>query len=221
MHPTLSPLESRPAALRFTPVLHLQTGEPVTILAETMKQFEERESYGPAAQIAEPKSPAAVIAEQVTKIARLAHDNTDVRPIMIAMPIAALIDPDTPLACDAAIRRTVLCHQEICFEISDASLTNRSKDIKQALIRLREIGFRLSLNATRSWQTPLSADLRILFEGLRVDRRQIELEDDLEKRIDTAASCGMHVIAEHANWRDGDWLESIGVELAVRPRADG
>lgn len=221
MHPTLSRPEQRLSQLRLIPVLHLQTGEATTIIAETMKRFEERVSFGPAAHRSMPQSPAMIVAEQLINIAQTAHKTTDVRPIIVTMPMAALIHQDTPLACDAAIRRTSLCHQEICFDISDASLARGSKDARQGLNRLKELGFRLSLDATRSWQAPLSTDLRILLDAMRIDRRHIEIEDDIETRIDAAASSGLQVIADHASWRDGDWLSSLGVDFAIRPKTDG
>lgn len=220
MHQTLSPSKNNLSPIRFTPVLNLQTGKEVTLLAETLKGFEERVSFGPATQQHRPKSPAAFIADQLLKIARLAHDQSEVRPVIVPISMAALIHIDTPLACDAAIRRTALCPQEICFEVTDATLALPSPEARKCLADLRKLGFRLSLDATRSWQAALSTDLRILIETLRIDSRYIESEDGLEHRIEAANACGMQIIAERANWRDGDWLSSMGIELAVRPRAD-
>lgn len=221
MHQTLSPQENSPNAIRFTPVLNLCSGEAVTLLAETMKGFEERVSFGPATDKQVPQSPATYIADHLLKIARLAHKQSEVRPVIVPISMAALIHTDTPMACDAAIRRTMLCHQEICFEVTDATLAVPSPEARKGLTALRKLGFRLSLDATRSWQSPLSTDLRILFENMRIDSRQIESEQGLGARIEAASSCGMQVIAENANWRDGDWLSHLGIDLAVRPRADG
>lgn len=222
MHQTLSPHKCRPSSIRFTPVLNLCSGEAVTLLAETMKRFEERVSFGPATATAKhvPQSPAAYIADHLLKIARLAHEQSEVRPVIVPISMATLIHADTPIACDTAIRRTVLCPQEICFEVTDATLAVPSPEARKGLAALRKLGFRLSLDATRSWQAPLSTDLRILLESMRIDSRQIDGEEGLDSRIEAASSCGMQVIAEHANWRDGDWLSSMGVDLAVRPRAD-
>ena len=220
MHQTSPSLHARPSQVRFTPVLNLTSGEPMTLLAETLKPFEERVAFGPAASESEPVSPAAFLAEQLLQIARMAHEETDIRPVIVPISMAALIHADTPIACDAAIRRTVLCPQEICFEVNDSTLALPSPEARQGLMALRKLGFRLSLDATRSWQAALSTDLRILLETMRIDSRQIELEPALEERIETASTCGMQIIAEQASWRDGDWLASMGIDYGVRPRAD-
>lgn len=221
MHQTLSPSTSRLAPIRFTPVLNLQSGQKVLLLAETLREFEDRVSFGPAAQKREPQSPAAYIADQLLKIARLAHEQSEVRPVIVPISMAALVHAHTPPACDAAIRRTSLCPQEICLEVTDATLALPSPEARKNLADLRRLGFRLSLDATRSWQAALSTDLRILIETMRIDSRHIESEGGLEQRIEAAHACGMQIIAERPNWRDGDWLSSMGIELAVRPRADG
>ncbi len=212
-------------AIRFAPVVHLQTGETVTLLAETEKRFEERAVFGPAASAAERSagafhSPAAWLALHVEAVANDAHERTTERPVIISAPVAALIHPDTATACDAAIRRTRLCPQEICIEVTDAALALPTGDIQSGIEALRRCGFRVSLDATRSWQAPLSTALRLLLDNLRVDARHLEAEPELADRIEAASACGMSIIVENAPWRDGEYLASIGIDYAVRPRTD-
>ena len=220
-----SPMPDILPAIRFAPVVHLQTGETVTLIAETEKRFEERAVFGRAAQAAERSgdahpSPAVWLAAHIENVANDAHTSTALRPVIVSAPLAALLHPDTPTACDAAIRRTRLCPQEICIEISDAALALPSGDSQSAIEALRRCGFRVSLNAARSWQTPLSASLRLLLDSIRIDAQHLETEPELEKRVETAIACGMSVIAENVRWRDGEYLASLGIDHGLRPRAD-
>lgn len=219
--------ETAPAAAarnRLLPVMHLETGEAVLLFAETEKRFEERAVFGrtaPAAESSEAVSPAQWMAGHIEAVAHDAHSRTTERPVIVELPLVALIDPDTAVACDAAIARTHLCPQEVCLEIQDAALTlPAARDAQERIEALRKCGFRVSLNATRSWQCPLSHSMRILLDSLRVDARKIEADEDLQDRIEAAASSGMLVIAEHANWRDSYYLGELGVEYGFRMRAD-
>ncbi len=216
---------SSASAVRFAPVVHLQTGETVTLIAETEKRFEERAVFGRAAITAEcseaaSPSPAAWLAAHIELIANDAHRHTVERPVMVAAPLAALMHPDIAIACDSAIRRTHLCAQEICIEITDAAMALPATDTQSAIEALRRCGFRVSLDATRSWQTPLSTGMRLLLDSLRIDAQQLEFEPELENRVEAAVSCGMSIIAENAAWRDGDYLASRGIEYGLRPRTD-
>ena len=209
---------------RLLPVMHLETGEAVLLYAETEKRFEERAVFGrtaPAAERSGDVSPAQWMAEHVEAIAHDAHNRTTERPVIVDLPLVALLHPDTPVACDAAIARTRLCPQEICFDVQDAALALPAGRAAQTAIEaLRRCGFRVSLNATRSWQCPLGHNLRLLLDSLRVDARKIEGEEALQGRIEAAAASGMLVIAENANWRDTYYLNELGIEYGVRMRAD-
>lgn len=209
---------------RLLPVMHLETGEAVLLFAETEKRFEERAVFGrtaAAAESSEAVSPAQWMAGHIEAVAHDAHSRTTERPVIVELPLVALIDPDTAVACDAAIARTHLCPQEICLEIQDAALAlPAARNAQERIEALRKCGFRVSLNATRSWQCPLSHSMRILLDSLRVDARKIEADEDLQDRIEAAASSGMLVIAEHANWRDSYYLGGLGVEYGFRMRAD-
>lgn len=221
---TFRPKPNMSAAVRFAPVVNLMTGETVTLIAETEKRFEERAVFGRAALAAErsqPASPAAWLAAHVELVANEAHESETHRPVIVPAPLAALIDPNTAMACDAAIRRTQLCAQEICIEVADAALALPTREAQTAVESLRRCGFRVSLNATRSWEASLSTAMRLLLDSIRIDARHIDMEAGVDARIEAATSCGMAVIAENANWRDGDYLASLGVELGLRPRLDG
>ncbi|MEQ9315962.1 MAG: EAL domain-containing protein [Henriciella sp.] len=209
------------APMRFEPVVHLVNGDIVNLIAETPKRYEERVSFGKSGLIAERISPALWLAHEVELAAQIAYrEAATARPILIQAPIAAMMHPDTPMACDAAAARGKICPQEICIEVEDAALAQSRNDIVKSIEALRRRGFRVGINATRSWCTPLDTGLRLMLDCVRVDARALWSNEDLMSRIDAAVACGMAVIAENAHYRDGDDLAEIGVELAVRPRAD-
>ena len=209
---------------RLLPVMHLETGDAVLLFAEAEKRFEERAVFGRvalAAERSEAASPAQWIAERVEDVAHDAHCRTTERPVIVPIPMAALIHADTATACDAAVSRTRLCPQEICLEVDDAALaTPSNQNAMEGIEALRRCGFRVSLNASRSWQAPLCYSLRVLLDSMRVDARKIETDEDLLDRIDAAASSGMLVIAENAHWRDSNFLNELGVEYGFRLKAD-
>lgn len=216
-----SPLPQRN---RLLPVMHLETGDAVLLFADAEKRFDERAVFGPvlgAAECSDPASPAEWMADRVEEIASDAHYRTTERPVIVPLPLPALIHDDTAVACDAAIARTRLCPQEICFEVDNAALALPSATLAQDRIeKLRRCGFRVSLNATRSWDAPLDHSLRVLVDSLHVDARKIDTEATLQDRIETAASSGMLVIAENAYWRDTHFLGEIGVEFGFRMKSD-
>ena len=96
-----------------------------------------------------------------------------------------------------------------------------NQNAMEGIEALRRCGFRVSLNASRSWQAPLCYSLRVLLDSMRVDARKIEADDELLDRIDAAACSGMLVIAENAYWRDSDFLNEVGVEYGFRMKTDG
>ncbi|WP_018147361.1 EAL domain-containing protein [Henriciella marina] len=209
--------------LRLSPVVHLTSGDIVNLVAETQFSFDDRVSFSGNSLFVNRISPALWLAHHVEAVARLANENPQAtaRPIIIEAPIAALMHPDTPIACEAAAARSKLCPQEICIEVEDATLFQSKSDILKSIEALRRRGFRVGVNATRSWCTPLDTHLRLLLDSVRIDALKVWNEADLLNRIEAASACGMAVIAENARYRDGEKLASVGIELARAPRVDG
>ncbi len=214
--------QKRRATIRLTPVVHLITGETVNVVAETPAQFDEQVRFGPIGErvMAERPSPAEWLANQIEAIAFTAHAHADARPIIVPTPIACLIDQQTPLLCDAAVRRTPICAQEICLEASDADLSVPNADVRKGIENLRRKGFRVSVNATQSCEAHLSTALRLLLDNIRINGRDLDGNAALEDKVEAAQACGMAVIAENAAWRDGEYLATLGIEYGIRPLAD-
>jgi hypothetical protein len=209
------------ARVRFKPVMHLMGGESLGLVADEPMEFEERVSFGPAAQEADTHSAAKWLAGRIERVASATCNAGQThRPIMVAAPMACLADPDTAAACDAAVRRTILCQQEFCLMFSDAAFACAPADSTARIARLRRAGFRVGIDMRYSWQTPLSESFRILIDTIRVDADALEVSNELCDVVEVAQAAGILVVADHANWRDGDYLNQLGVVGAVAPNAD-
>lgn len=226
MHPFPRPNMSRvqPARalpVRFKPVMHLVYGDCLGLVAEEPAEFEEGVSFGPAASGRPAPGAAEWMAGRLERIASAAcAQDMAHRPILVAAPLASLSDPDTALACDAAIRRTILCQQEFCLMFTDAAFAGDPADGTARIARLRKAGFRVGIDMRRSWQTPLSESFRILIDTVRIDAEALETSEALCETVHAARSCGILVVADRASWRDGDYLGHAGVDGAVGPQAD-
>lgn len=205
--------------VRFMPVVHLLGGDSLGLVADEPVEFEERASFGRAA--AETSGAAKWMAQRLERIASAAVAQEQApRPILVTAPMAALSDPDTAVACDASVRRSVLCQQEFCLMFSDAALAGDAVDATSRLTRLRKAGFRVGIDMRYSWQTPLSESVRILIDTIRVDADAVAASDELCDVTAAAHACGILVVADHASWRDGSNLADYGVAGAVAPMAD-
>lgn len=207
--------------LRFEPVVHLVTGEVACAAALSARRYEELAVFGPSGLVCRTEGPAIWLSDLIEDVALRARvTDMDVRPVHVEAPVAAMMHPDTPAACEAAAARARLLPQEICIEVSDASLSQSKQDVIRSIDNLRRKGFRIGVIATRSWNTPLDTRLRLMLDSVRVDARQLFRDEDLMKRVDAAVACGMAVIADGARYRDGSELAGIGIELGMRPRSD-
>ena len=142
-------------AVRFKPVMHLLGGDSLGLVADEPIEFEERVAFGRIASAASAQE--------------MPH-----RPILVAAPMAGLSDPDTAVACDAAVLRTILCQQEFCLMFTDAAFAGDPADSTARIARLRRVGFRVGIYMRHSWQTPLSESFRILIDTIRVDADALE-----------------------------------------------
>ena len=208
--------------LRFAPIMHLESGDQVAAIAEAPIEFAETASFGPAAILdAVRTNPAKWLADQIEDIAAGATllDVTG-RPILVPAPISAFAHSGTGAACESAVQRSKLCPQEICLEFIDGALASSPEDTANRVRALRRRGFRVSIDARKAWNTPLTTALRIALDTYRIDADQLLSETSLQDQCEIAATSGITVIAENARWRDADWLADLGVEYAIRPKAD-
>lgn len=207
-------------AVRFKPVVHLLGGDSLGLVADEPVEFEERVSFGPAT-VARNSTAAEWMAGRLERVASAAcSQEIGQRPILVAAPMAGLSDPNTALACDAAVRRTVLCQQEFCLMFTDSAFSGDPADSTARVARLRRAGFRVGVDMRHSWQSPMTDGFRILIDTIRIDAEMLEESAELSELTQLAKAAGILVVADHASWRDGAYLSELGVAGAVAPSAD-
>lgn len=208
-------------SVRFKAVMHLLAGDSLGLVADEPMEFEERVSFGPAANDNDALNAAKWMAGRLERVASaVCAQELPHRPILVAAPMAGLSDPNTAAACDAAVRRTVLCQQEFCLMFTDAAFAGDPADATTRIARLRRAGFRVGIDMRHSWQTPMTDTFRILIDTIRVDADALEASNELCDVVMAAKAAGILIVADHANWRDGEFLRDIGVEGGVAPQTD-
>lgn len=215
-----APVAVRLPRLRFQPVVRLADGAAFGMHAEADIAFED--TFNPRhLNDASLPSAAAWLGDLIERAGRLAQDaGTNLRPISITAPLAALADRDGPMAAEAGARRSNLLPQEFRIEFSDASVTGLEDLALDRIDAFRRKGFRVGLDARKSWRMPMGARARMSFEAVRVDVSRLEQLDIPVTRLEVAAADGVALIAENVRWRDADKLAEKGVHFAVSPRAD-
>ncbi|MBL4879324.1 MAG: EAL domain-containing protein [Hyphomonas sp.] len=207
--------------LRFQPVMHVLDGTSFGAVCELSQQYEEKATFGPLTEARAVSGPGKWLADRLLEIASAAHTSDNrLRPILVPAPAAALIDDNTAVGCDAAIRRTTLCQQEISLEFQDSALADGRSDAVHRVASLRKRGFRVAIDMRKSWQTQLRDGLGLMIDSIRVDARELDLNEELMDICESASAAGILVIADKANWRDGAFLDNVGVKAGVRMRTD-
>ncbi len=103
---------------------------------------------------------------------------------------------------------------------TDAAFAGDPADATARIARLRKAGFRVGIDMRHSWQTPMTEAFRILIDTIRVDADALEASQELCEVVSAAKSAGILVVADHANWRDGEFLNLLGVAGGVAPATD-
>ncbi len=208
------PRQSEPLQ-RLRNVVDLGSGETLAALVETARDFEDRPAFGVAA--GEPRSVAAHVGKMIEGAGKLPRANG---PLILPLPITALCDADMRMACDAAVRRAGLLHQEIVLEVPDAALATDRLDAISRLAGFKRLGFRIGLDLRKSKATPLGEGVCLMLDTLRLDAREIDGDARLREKIEAARAGRVLMIAEHARWQNGPSLAQLGVTAAISPKAD-
>ena len=164
-----APVAVRLPRLRFQPVVRLADGAAFGMHAEADIAFED--TFNPRhLNDASLPSAAAWLGDLIERAGRLAQDaGTNLRPISITAPLAALADRDGPMAAEAGARRADLLPQEFRIEFPDAAVTGLEDLALDRVDAFRRKGFRVGLDARKSWRMPMGARARMSFEAVRVD----------------------------------------------------
>lgn len=212
---------ARTRRLRFDRIVHLDSGDQVAATALTDKRFSEQAAFGPAAALNNQACPAAWLADAIQNAAAGATTVDLVeRPIHIVAPMMALANENTALACDSAVRQTRFCAQEFVIEFEDAATQIARHDLLTHIESLRRRGFRVAIDARKSFETTLCSNLRLMLDTVRVEADAIWSDPSVLDKIEMAKDAGMDVIAQNAKYRDSEALIRLGVEYGSGLKAD-
>ena len=125
------------------------------------------------------------------------------------------------MAAEAGVKRSNLLPQEIRIDFSDASLAALEDLALDRVDAFRRRGFRIGLDARRSWRTAMGARARETFEAVRLDPMGMQALDIPMSRLEVASAGGVCLIAENVRWRDAEKLAEVGIDFAMSPKADG
>ncbi len=208
--------------MRAKPAIHLCTGDMVGAFIEVAIDFDDRPM-----SLAQPRSnassvkPAQWLADRIGDVASLCEITAMTeRPIILPIPVACLTDSTTLDACIHAVAQTKLCHQELSLEITDSAFATHDLSARKLIQEFRQRGFRVSIDARKSWTASLSADCWLMIDTLRLRAEHIADEVDLMHRVELAAHAGVAIVAEHPKWRDGEDLAALGIDYGLSPKAD-
>jgi len=211
----------RQPRLRFRPVVRLADGAAFGMHAEADINFEDTLRPRHFSNAAHP-SAAGWLGELIERAGRLAQDSgANNRPLSISAPMAALADKDAPMAAEAGAARAGILPQEIRIDFCDASVSSLEDLALDRVDAFRRKGFRVGLDARKSWRTPMGARARMTFEAVRLDPARCEVLEVPMTRLEVASADGIALIAENVRWRDTDKLAELGISFAMSPRADG
>lgn len=212
---------ARQPKLRFHPVVRLADGAAFGMHTEADIAFEDTFQQRHLSDAAHP-SAAAWLGDLIERAARLAKDTgADLRPLSVSAPMAALADKDSPMAAEAGIARAGLLPQEVRIDFCDASVSALEDLALDRVDAFRRRGFRVGLDARKSWSTPMGARARMTFEAVRLDPNRCEAMEIPMTRLEVASADGIALIAENVRWRDAEKLADLGVHFAMAPKADG
>ncbi len=209
------------SGLRFLPIFHLLSGDPMGQACSIARPFEETVRFGPITGAQSSGDSVEWLTQQLSKVASATHGQTDHhRPILLPTPASCFEDANTASACDNTVARTSLCQQEICLEFSDSALVGSAKSAAQRVQLLRSHGFRVAVDMRTSWQSQIDDSMRLLIDTIRIDADMLEESPELVEKVEYAAAGGVIIVAENAHWRDGEYLSEMGVSCAISPRTD-
>ena len=169
-------IDRREFALYYQPIFELATGTMVS--AEALLRWEH-----PAGQLVSPDVfiPIAertglilpigawVIEEASRQLARW-HETRPSMSVAINLSIRQLLDPDIADVVDRVLRRTGVCPDRVCFELTESVFMADDDEFGKALARLKGLGVRLSIDDFGTGYSSLSRLRRLPVDEVKVDR---------------------------------------------------
>lgn len=208
--------------LRVHPAIHLCSGDMVGAFAEHAFDFDDspRFSLGQV-DLSSHTTPAKWLAEKILTLASYC-DLTGMteRPIILPVPASVLNDESLVETAILAMAQTRLCHQEISFELTDAAIASSADQAEGFIRSCRKRGFRVSIDARTSQSMNMKPNMWLMIDSLRINADSICQEEALDEHIDIASQAGVAIVAQSPQWRECDYLASLGIDYGLHPRAD-
>lgn len=208
-------------SVRLEPIIDIAQYDTTALMFETVDRYDAPLRFGPAFSQTMSRCPAEFTACAVETALCLASVSTrQARPIHVAAPLAALLHPDTPAACVAAIRRAHACPQEICLDFEDAAFTADTLESVTAIRRLCAVGLRVGIDSRSSWCATTSVPLRMLIDTVHVLARDLVRDPILIERVGAAAKEGIAIVVHRPLWQDTPAFEALGAKFVCAAQAD-
>lgn len=207
--------------LRLHPSVHLCRGETVGAFVESMFRLDDGPRFGPASGTTTAEDLQTRLVSQLQQLAAYCDaTETDLRPLILPVPVCILEMPALIESCIDMIAHTKLCPQELSFEFTDAELVRNTGFDFNLFRSLRMRGLRVGIDARTSWRATLQPMSWLMVDTLRVTTEQIGLDQALDDMVASAVDAGVSIVADKPRWRDGDYLARAGIEYGVQPYAD-
>ena len=206
---------------RFETCLNLSDGHAGFPLTRIDPLFEEQPQSFSMTQNRPQRGPGDWLVEVIRRLSDAAQNQQlAVRPLHVPMPIAIFIDEHAAARAAQTARDCGYCPQEFMLEFQDASLASSDPAAFDRLDDFRREGFRIALDARKSYMTPFSARIRTAIERLRVSTPDLIFDETLQLRADIVACLGGDVIVDRATWRQSDELQRLGATHALKLMSD-
>lgn len=158
--------------------------------------------------------------EAVTDLLQSDYDRS--LPIHIPFPLAGLEDPRMQERLTECFANLGQSPQDFRFCVPDAAIYPDTEHYMELLSDMARCGFRMAIDIRNSWQSPISSEMRQVFDAVIMTASQMITRGDEVKsaKLDFMRSSNMEITIDKAAWRDMPALQRRGATNVIAPKAD-
>ena len=210
--------ESHDRLVAFT---RLSDYAPGGVIHETQEVYDARLRFGPVQQTVADTCPADWLAARIKAAAQVAEaDAIGARPIHVSAPTTALTHRNTADVCKIALNGMKACSQEICLVFEDAALSSTPAEALRAVREFRRAGYRVGINALRSWQSLRVPALMLMVDCVWINTVHLSIEADLADSVTEFGVAGVQSIGFGGKWSAYGEYEDAGLTHLFKARTD-
>lgn len=223
---TLPSLKARLAASntlenRVQPFVSLRDYSAGGLIHETSYCYDSALRFGPVKQTVAADCPAIWLSSRIRDALTEAHGTgSGSRPIHVSAPTTSLAHRNTISACVGTISECHSCTQEICLIFEDAALAMTPRDTIDALRCLRGQGFRIGVNAQRSWLSLNVPALLLMIDSVWVSVAYLNTEKTLQSHLLQLRHAGVQTVGFDASWSSENDYRTRGLTHIFNGRTD-